>query len=383
MHIPALLVTSEQQWIGPTRMPAALAHAGFEVTLLAPAGALAHHSRFVARAGTLPDNANARDWIFAFVAAVRASRPTIVIPGDEMTLQLLQMIVGTPPPDLRPEVAMELADLITRSLGPREFYEVGADKGALQPFLERAGIPVPSYALVQSAEDAERAARALGPQTVVKPVEGSGGHGVSFCDTPQAAVEAFHRAVQSKRGHTARAGATPVLIQRRIIGTMIPRTSVAYRGIELGGFARERLQTIGPKRGAAIVRYRPNAQLAELSRALARALQLTGFFAMEYCVEQPGAKAYAIDFSRRLVPGHHTGRLVGVDLCAALAAALRNEAAEPRELPEGFDRIMACFPQEYWRDPESTALNEYPTDAPWDDPALLQALLAWRYDPDA
>jgi hypothetical protein len=175
----------------------------------------------------------------------------------------------------------------------------------------------------------------------------------------------------------------PVLIQQRIIGTMIPRSSVAYRGVELGGFARERLRAIGPTRGATVVRYKSDPQLAELSRKLARELQITGFFAMEYCVERASGKAYAIDFARRLAPSHHTGRLVSVDLCAALAAALRGEAAEPRELPEGFDRVMACFPQEYWRDPQSAALIQYPTDAPWDDPELLQALLAWRYEPDA
>ena len=364
-------------------MPAALAHAGFEVTLLAPAGALVHRSRFVARAGTLPDGADVHAWIFSFVAAVRAARPTIVIPGDEMTLQLLQLIAATPPPELRPDVALELADLITRSLGPRQFYQVGADKGALQPFLERVGIPVPPYAVVQSAAEAEQAAHALGPQTVVKPVKGSGGHGVSFCDTPRAAGEAFRRALEPRPGQPGRAVRPPVLVQRRVIGMMIPRTSVAYQGVELGGFARERLQAVGPKRGASVVRYKSDPQLAALSRTLARALEITGFFAMEYCVEQASGKAYAIDFSRRLAPSHHTGRLVGVDLCAALAAALRGEVSEPRELPEGFDRIMACFPQEYWRDPLSPALNQYPTDAPWDDPGLLQALLDWQYDPEA
>jgi hypothetical protein len=382
LSIPVLLVTSEAQWIGPARMPASLHRAGFEVTLLAPANALAQRSRFVTRSGVLPDGANSHDWIFALVAAIRASRPKIVLPGDEMTLRLLQTIVLTPPPGLRPDVSLELAELITSSLGPPKFYESGADKALLQPLLERAGIAVPEYRLVQTEDEAERATRALGPQTVVKPIYGTGGHGVVFCATAHEAASAFRRAFESVESRPPRLSRRGVLMQRRIDGTMIARASVAHRGVELAGFARERLRALAPTRGATMVRYARNSQLAELSRTLARTLEITGFFAMEYCVERTTGKAYAIDLARRLVPAHHTGHLVGMDLCAALAAALRGEAVEPGDLPEGFSHVMTCFPQEYWRDPQSTALNEYPTDAPWDDPDLMRALLEWRYDPD-
>jgi hypothetical protein len=81
-----------------------------------------------------------------------------------------------------------------------------------------------------------------------------------------------------------------------------------------------------------------------------------------------------------MAPPTHTGRLVGVDLCAALAAALRGEAVEPLDVPVGFSRTMTLFPQELWRDPESPALHQNPMDVPWDDPALLRELLHWRYD---
>jgi hypothetical protein len=161
---------------------------------------------------------------------------------------------------------------------------------------------------------------------------------------------------------------------------MVPRTSVAYRARELAGFARERLQTIAPHRGSTVVRYVHAPELAAFSRAAARALEITGFFAIEYCVERTTGHAYLIDLSLRMAPSTHTGNLVGVDLCTALAAALRGEEVEPLDLPVGSSQMMTLFPQEFWRDPKSAALRRYPSDVPWEDPALWRELLSWRYD---
>ena len=65
-----------------------------------------------------------------------------------------------------------------------------------------------------------------------------------------------------------------------------------------------------------------------------------------------------------MAPSTHTGCMVGVDLCAALAAALRGEAVTPRDIPQGSSRMMTLFPQEVWRDPRGPALHQYPMDVP-------------------
>ena len=324
------------------------------------------------------------EWLLALQAAVKAVAPQIILPGCEMSLRLMQAAVaksasGTAP---MPMVGKELEALIIRSLGPPQSYAVGVDKSLLQPVLQRAGVRIPEFTVAQTPQDAARFARELGGATFVKPSDGVGSRDVIECDTPQAA-EAAARRVQAGFKLSAIRGAQPtVLIQRRIVGHMLPRTSVAYDGIELAGFARERVHAIAPGRGSTVVRYVCAPQPAQFSRAVAATLHLTGFFAVEYCVEQSSGDAYLIDFSRRMAPSTHTGSMVGVDLCAALAAALRGEAVTPRDIPEGSSRMMTLFPQEVWRDPRSPALHQYPMDVPWDDPPLWLALSGWRYEAD-
>ena len=106
---------------------------------------------------------------------------------------------------------------------------------------------------------------------------------------------------------------------------------------------------------------------------------MKGFFAAQFIVEERTRQLYLLEISRRVTPGHHSGALVGVDLCAALHAALTGERSNvPQDLPPGFERTLAQFPQEWLRDPESPYLMEFPLDAPWDDPDLLDAMVAMR-----
>jgi hypothetical protein len=104
-----------------------------------------------------------------------------------------------------------------------------------------------------------------------------------------------------------------------------------------------------------------------------------GFFAAQFIVHAHTRDVYLLEISRRVTPGHHRGSLVGVDLCAALYAALTGgPSTVPRDLPVNFERTVAQFPQEWLRDTESKYLRDCPIDAPWDDPDLLEAMVAMR-----
>ena len=142
----------------------------------------------------------------------------------------------------QPQALKDLSALIVRSLGAPQFYQASVDKALLQPLMQAAGVRVPEFRLVRTPEQAETAARELGPRVVVKPSDGTGGRHVIDCATPDAAAAAF-RLLLDQAGRNPAPGAAPsVLIQRRIDGLMVPRSSVAYEGRELAGFALERLQ---------------------------------------------------------------------------------------------------------------------------------------------
>jgi hypothetical protein len=52
------------------------------------------------------------------------------------------------------------------------------------------------------------------------------------------------------------------------------------------------------------------------------------------------------------------------------------------DLQEGPGPRLALFPQEWYRDPESTWLADLPCDAPWHDPTLFRAMLRLPVDAD-
>jgi biotin carboxylase len=253
------------------------------------------------------------------------------------------------------------------------------DKTALQSAFAVAGIPVPEWTMVEDADAAMHAAEELGGPVIVKPSDGTASRDVCECATPLEAAQAFSRVERENRRDPWSRGSS-VLLQRKIEGRMIGRTAVAHNGVELAGFARERLEAVRLHGSSSLVRYVHAPDLAELTRRAAGTLGINGFFAIEFCRERVTGKAYAIDLSRRMVPPTHTGHLVGVDLCAALASALRGEAVSAWELPPDVATILALFPQEFWRDPQSSSLSRYATDAPWDEPQLLRAMLEMRYE---
>jgi hypothetical protein len=68
-------------------------------------------------------------------------------------------------------------------------------------------------------------------------------------------------------------------------------------------------------------------------------------------------------------------------LCAALYAAVAGTATTSRaDLAEGDEGLSVYFPGEWLRDPDSRYLRDYPVDVPWDEPELIEALLAVRHE---
>lgn len=65
------------------------------------------------------------------------------------------------------------------------------DKFSQRRALEAAGLKVPTYFLVESAQDAAEAASAIGTNVVLKPPDGTGSVGVRRCDDPGEAAKWF------------------------------------------------------------------------------------------------------------------------------------------------------------------------------------------------
>ena len=378
--VPVLLVSTATRWFGTARTPRALAKAGFEVTLLTPRNSLAESSRFVRRVAYLEDHTTPLDWIQAVAATVRAVAPVQVMPCDDVSFRLLAMLVVAPPPRLQPALQAELATLIRASLGEPAHYRTSVDKTLLPGAAARAGVRVPPHAVIVTPEEGEAFAAEHGYPVVVKRPYTTAGDGVRI-----AASAAELRNAIATLGTPNPADLEPdpsrrLLVQKHIDGHICYQNVAAWEGRMLAGYAGDRLQAHGGAMApGTVVRYHDAPELRAMSERLVAAFGMTGLFTSEYIVERETGTPYLIEINRRISPATHYGSSMNVDLCAALAAAMQGVPSPSRTgLDPGEERVFVQFPSEWLRDPQSKWLRHYPVDVPWDDPELLDAMLALR-----
>jgi len=359
-----------------------MAHAGFDVALLAPRNSLAEKSRYVTKIGYLPDNATVPQWITAFAGMVEATAPRLVVPGDDMAFRLLRMLVVSPPPGMQPAKQKQLAALIRDSMGDPAWYATSVDKTLLPPAAEGLGLRVPPYAIV--ADDAAAAAFAAehGYPVVLKRGHSFAGQGVAICANRDELLRAFAEFTRANARDLGDIHVNRHLIQARMPGLAHVYIATAWDGELLAGWAGEKLVANPEPTGPPTVgRHFNSPRLREITTALAKGFGINGHFFAEFIVADGGRDPLLIEINRRITPASHRGASRNVDQWAALYARLTGTVSASRaDLDPGEEGITVYFPEEWLRDPGSRWLREHPVDVPWDEPELIEAMLALRGD---
>jgi predicted ATP-grasp superfamily ATP-dependent carboligase len=382
MNRKLLMVSTTSRWLGTARMPRSFARAGFQVALLAPRDALGLRSRFVARPGVLGEGATPMQWLFTLLAMINEVDPILLVPCDEVAIRLLFELVHRPPPTLKEATATRIRELIVRSLGNPAHYETSIDKTLLPVAAEALGIPVPSYAIVERIDDAAVQAASIGYPVVLKRRYGFAGEGNAILEDAnslRAAANALLRPMQLDLGERPK---PRLLVQKFVDGKTCSQTMVAWDGTPLAGFGHEREVPFRSGKGAsAVVRLRRLPAIRDCTERMCRAFGMSGFFSVQYIAPAGGGAPVLLEINRRIVTFMHLDEYCGVNLPGALFQRLAGVAQTVRsEMPYDDGGVIASFPREWLRDPDSAWLRDAPSDLPWDDPDVLDALVALRHE---
>jgi hypothetical protein len=173
-----------------------------------------------------------------------------------------------------------------------------------------------------------------------------------------------------------------LLVHAFLPGRIKHYAAAAWQGALLAGWAEDTLVADPDTMGSGTVfRYHRSPEVRGFAETLVRTFGMTGVIGLECVVDPQSGASSLVGIHRSVTPGSHRGSWFGVDLCAALHAAASGVASPTRaDLDDGEEGIDVHFPEEWLRDPNSDYLQTCPVDVPWEEPELIEAMLALRHE---
>jgi len=124
---------------------------------------------------------------------------------------------------------------------------------------------------------------------------------------------------------------------------------------------------------SSVVQLIRHTAMEEYGTRFVAATGASGFHGWDFLLDAAGGAAL-IEHNPRLISITHLGGLMGDDLCNALATVCGLPSSQGVATGNG-EPVVALFPDEWKRDPRSPMLYSSYHDVPWDEPAILVALI--------
>ena len=307
--------------------------------------------------------------------------PDVVVPGDDGVVAQLHALHTAAP---------ELRALIERSLGPAASYRIADSRHGLMTLATELGLRAPRTQRVSSADDLACWHRDVSPSAVLK-VDGScGGAGVRISHSIDESLRAWkelrtrldvatawkrHIVDRDPLAHWTRLNRTApeITIQELIPGQPANTMFACREGRILALVSVAVLASEGPTGAAIIVRLVDDPDMARAAAAIAQALRLTGFYGLDFILEDGSGRPHLIEMNSRCTQLGHLDLPGRGSLAAAFCAELRGEL--PRERKPIRSETIAFFPQVGLGGASPIRLEGIHHDVPWDEAALLAELL--------
>jgi ATP-grasp domain len=322
--------------------------------------------------------------------AIRAASPDVVIPCDDgVVLQLHQLYEEQP----------DLRVVIAKSLGKPMHFEVVASRERLQDVAQELGIRVPRSARIRTQGELSEWFDRPVDRAVLKQDGTWGGRGVRVVDSEAEAAAELKQMLRPlgwlavcKRmvvdrdpiAFWSRKDSTPVVtLQEYIPGRPANLMMACWQGEILGAVAVEVLQAQGATSAAVVVKLIHHPEITEAAYRLAKRLQLSGFYGVDFILEEETKAAYLLELNPRCTQLGHLpidaqGDLVGL-LCRQLGVYSSIPAEQRLGLRPG--DTVAFFPKATSLGLESSDVQDAYEDTPWQRPELIDELLkpSWPY----
>lgn len=384
MRKKVLIVALNTNWTGISRLPFGLLRAGLEPFALCPKTSYLSKTKYLKKSICFPTFSYSRSkLIYLWIAiSMIIFRPDIVVPGDEDSILALQHFR-----DLFSFVPFFGSKIIRNSMAPKKFDRLILSKSEFQKVCTSWGIRTPKNIYVNNSAEAVKVADELGYPVVIKKDSGYGGTGVFICENKNELIFNlqniektslltllksyfktlfFTSAVNNESG---------ISIQQYIQGITGQSPFCAENGVVFGINPMLKKETYPGRTGpAAVSEGYNNKEIEVFVNKVARELSFTGFASLEYIVDEKSGLPYVIELNPRPTPtSHFDSNMAVYDLCECFYKGLNHMPIEKKEFRP---YLIAMYPTEKRRDPNSQYLTTAYHDIPLHDPDLFAAIEA-------
>jgi hypothetical protein len=379
-----VLLTDTTRWGRSSRIAIELANAGCKVSAVCLTG---RHPLLKTSAVQGVFEYSGLRPLDSLEAAIKAVDPDMIVPCDDRAVQHLHQLHARARTWDAP--AQKIAGLIERSLGSPQSYSIVASRYDLLDAAREEGLRVPETHPIHTAADLCSWGKKHALPWVLKADRTWGGGGVHIARTARNA-ERFLKEIPRFFGKTLavkrlivnrdpfwllpswRRWVPGVIVQSHIKGRPANCAVVCWEGKVLAGIAAEVVSSNQPTGPASVVRIVDHPEMMLCAETLARRLKLSGFFGLDFMIEEGSGAAYLIEMNPRCTPLCHLRLGKGRDMIGALQAQLSGQSLKETPCITQNDTI-AYFP-EAWQ-PDRGALETSFRDVPYGEPDLVKELL--------
>ncbi len=383
---PKILIVHTLEWANAARMALAFCSIGCTVYALCRRG---HQLRAISSLkGIYTYQPFAR--IHSLRSAIEDANPDLIIPCDDTAVVLLHRLYWQEKKSARP--GSRIRTLIKHSLGRPDNYQVIATRSMLPGLAELANVLVPRTEPILNLDALKLWCARENSAGVLKADHSWAGWGVRIFRNNQEAEAAFRAMTGARYCALAmkrllwdrdpelflrllRNRKPALTVQTFIRGAIANCSTACWEGEVIANIGVEVIATQCPTGNATVVRVVDNHDMSGTAARIVRQIGGTGIVGFDFILEKESGRAFLLEVNPRATQITHLALGKGRDLPAAIRARLLGEPVpDSRAITDG--KVIALFPQELRRDPESIFLGLAYHDMPHEEPALLRAFLA-------